>query len=298
MKKICINCNAENIEEAYFCKKCGTKLPTLKEIETALKEEKEAADRKWKEEVEKTRMQNEALSQTESDSKGVAIYDKNKKSKGLVPSSKSDKNNIPTRAANPNRPTTGNKAKSTPKAEKKSSKSWLWILLIVIAAGAGFIAPKYMDGIQETIDSVKHKIGVEANKISQKIEDNKDPVENQGSAEGIFIDSRTGLTWQDDKDAGSIIRDWKEAKSYCNNLFLAGYNDWRLPHKTELEGIVDTSYTPAIKRGFQNVSPTHYWGSPIKVGSKFAHHIYFGEGGGTYYEGMDKLNSVRCVRED
>jgi hypothetical protein len=191
-----------------------------------------------------------------------------------------------------------NKTKSSSQTEKKSNKTFLWITLIVVAAAVGFVAPNYTDSIQGTIENIKSKIGQEANMISKKLEDTNKPAVNPGTVSGIFIDSRTGLIWQDDKDAGTIIREWKEAESYCNNLVLAGYDDWRLPHKTELEGIVDTSNIPAIKSGFQNVSPTHYWGSPIKVGSKFAHHIYFGEGGGTYYEGMDRFNSVRCVRED
>ena len=98
--------------------------------------------------------------------------------------------------------------------------------------------------------------------------------------------------------AAIVIREWKEAKNYCEDLKLAEYDDWRLPLKLELEGIIDTANVPAIKDGFKNVSATHYWGSPVSAGSSFAHHIYFGEDAGSYYTEMDNLNSVRCVRED
>jgi hypothetical protein len=88
------------------------------------------------------------------------------------------------------------------------------------------------------------------------------------STAGLVIDHVTGLIWQRDlprvymgctatKDAdgshpspqaGEICL-LAEAKGYCNTLSLAGYDDWRLPTKIELESIVDeTQFNPSIKR--------------------------------------------------
>jgi ribosomal protein L40E len=284
MIKVCINCNTQNLEEAIFCKKCGTKLPTLKEIENSLREEQEESDRKWKEDIEKTKQQNDALSKERRNEGSVVTYD--------TPQTTVSK-----------RTTRVSRAKSTPhlasskRRPKKRKESinyikiliiLLAVLLIILSLSIGY---KYLSDNNITmnivVDNIKKKIGGEP----------KNTI-NSGRELGIFIDSDTGLIWQDDDDAGLIIKDWKEAEYYCNNLLLAGKSDWRLPLKTELESISDTSNTPAIKDGFFNASPTHYWASPIKVGSTFAWHIYFGAGGGSYYEAMRNLNSVRCVREE
>lgn len=290
MIKVCINCNAKNLEEALFCKKCGTKLPTLKEIENSLREEQEDADRKWKEEVEKARESNEALNKERRNEGSVTIYDK-KESKVAVAS----RTSLVSKARTT--PPTSSARMSKPKEETKSNGKLIIVLsLILVSLIGGFFGFKYLSDQGITIATITDKIKEQQSKFTSS----KDKVNtiNKGRSLGTFIDSKTGLVWQDDEDAKSVIRDWKEAEGYCNNLTLADKNDWRLPLKFELESIIDTDNIPAIKDGFQNVSSTHYWGSPIKIGSTFAWHIYFGEDGGSYYETMDNLNSVRCVREN
>jgi len=53
----------------------------------------------------------------------------------------------------------------------------------------------------------------------------------------VVIDHVTGLTWQRLDDG--IKRTWREASNYCENLTLAGYSDWRLPTKKELQSIAN-----------------------------------------------------------
>ena len=71
----------------------------------------------------------------------------------------------------------------------------------------------------------------------------------------VVVDLVTGLTWQRCDDG--IKRTWKEASDYCDNLTLAGYSDWRLPTKKELQSItnygsfgptLDTDYFPYSHR--------------------------------------------------
>jgi hypothetical protein len=55
----------------------------------------------------------------------------------------------------------------------------------------------------------------------------------------IVTDNLHGLMWQDNDAVGSAVYTWQDATSYCENLDLAGYTDWRLPEIDELESIID-----------------------------------------------------------
>ena len=55
--------------------------------------------------------------------------------------------------------------------------------------------------------------------------------------DGTVTDNVTGLTWQ--QIPISETMSWEEAIEYCENLELAGYDDWRIPTAKELFGISD-----------------------------------------------------------
>lgn len=106
-----------------------------------------------------------------------------------------------------------------------------------------------------------------------------------------------GLEWQDTNEAKSIEKSWKDARSYCEHLSLAGKDDWRLPSIKELQSIVDISrYKPAIKSNFKNVASEEYWSSSVDVSAaKYAWFVGF-KSGFTYYGSKTAGNYVRCVR--
>jgi hypothetical protein len=52
------------------------------------------------------------------------------------------------------------------------------------------------------------------------------------SASGTWYDWETGLCWQNPSSVDSF--NWNNAATYCNNLSLGGYDDWRLPKIQEL----------------------------------------------------------------
>ena len=55
------------------------------------------------------------------------------------------------------------------------------------------------------------------------------------AANGVVTDTLTGLQWAA-KDNGKKIN-WHDARAYCQNYSGGGYNDWRLPTASELEGL-------------------------------------------------------------
>ncbi len=66
---------------------------------------------------------------------------------------------------------------------------------------------------------------------------------------GTISDSLTNLQWQQ-KDDGKTC-DW----SYCQNLELADYKDWRLQSVKELQTIVDyTKNYPALNTNYLKIT--------------------------------------------
>jgi hypothetical protein len=105
------------------------------------------------------------------------------------------------------------------------------------------------------------------------------------------------LQWQDDRDAKTVQKDWAGAKSYCANLTLDGYSDWRLPSIKELQSIVDiTKHDPAIKAGFSNTASSWYWSASPDVGGDSVAWVVHFYGGYTYYDTKTYKYYVRCVR--
>ena len=60
--------------------------------------------------------------------------------------------------------------------------------------------------------------------------------------DGTISDTATGLTWMK-ADSGGVL-DWESSLSYCEDLELGRYKDWRLPDAKELQSIVDYSRSP------------------------------------------------------
>ena len=145
---------------------------------------------------------------------------------------------------------------------------------------------------------------------------------NYTRASDMVSDALTNLMWQDDAAVSTVTKQWlttenfnicqadtnspacydtsgDTATTYCSNLTLGGYTDWRLPTSTELEDIVDYGkVNPALDTTyFNNVVSDFYWSSSTYADLKYdAWHTGFHYGGVNF--GVKYLNLyVRCVRD-
>jgi len=109
-------------------------------------------------------------------------------------------------------------------------------------------------------------------------------------------DNNTGLMWQQGEGEQKT---WEDAMSYCeDNLSLAGYTDWRLPNKNELNSIVDYEiHDPAIDTNFfPDANASSYWSSTTSADySANACYVSFYYGYVSYSNKTD-FYYVRCVR--
>ncbi len=131
----------------------------------------------------------------------------------------------------------------------------------------------------------------------------------------IVTDHFTGLMWQDNEEVATINKPWiwktndyfdtygDTATTYCTDLILGGYGDWRLPTIQELQSIVlYTRNEPSLDIAtFKNYRTDRepYWTSTtgtINYDSEaFAISFYAGEIQNQHKTNEDNMH-VRCVR--
>ena len=116
------------------------------------------------------------------------------------------------------------------------------------------------------------------------------------NGDGTVTDNVTGLMWQQEDD--DTTRTWDDATSYCEDLALSGYSDWRLPSAMELMSIVDYgTYSPSIDTTyFSGTSASYYWSS-----TTLANDTSYAWGVGFSYGNVGNGSKssgyyVRCVR--
>lgn len=136
------------------------------------------------------------------------------------------------------------------------------------------------------------------------------------SNEGTISDLATGLMWQKAGDGNAL--DWQNALSYCENLELAGYSNWRLPNVKELHSIVDytrspqTTRSPAINPVFSTTEINDPEGNPGQypyfwTGTSHQDgvnpydsgvYIAFGEGQGRMNHVLMDVHGAGCQHSD
>jgi len=122
----------------------------------------------------------------------------------------------------------------------------------------------------------------------------------------IFFEESTGLMWQDDSDAKSIEKLWiteanyrlknyfdtsgDTATTYCNNISLGDYNDWRLPTIDELEELYNK------RSNLNNLTSSFYWTSTSAKNDSYRAWVVHFNGGNVDHYNKIFYGFVRCVR--
>ena len=114
------------------------------------------------------------------------------------------------------------------------------------------------------------------------------------------LDTKTYLIWQDNTDVKTQERTYIDTLTYCHDLNISGYADWRVPNVNELLTISDYSReNPSINSKFSNVNTEDdvvYWSStPIKGYDDYVWAIDFKDADDSL-ELNTHTNCVRCVR--
>lgn len=120
----------------------------------------------------------------------------------------------------------------------------------------------------------------------------------KNNGDGTVTDTATGLMWNIwNRDYLS----WELAISYCVNGQWAGYDDWRLPNRNELQSLVDYShYNPSIDTSFFPAMieflDSSFWSSTTYPGTGRAWKVSFIDGQISPIHAKGNANYVFPVR--
>ncbi|MGX9728816.1 MAG: Lcl domain-containing protein [Candidatus Electronema sp. VV] len=126
------------------------------------------------------------------------------------------------------------------------------------------------------------------------------------NGDGTVTDSRTGLVWlkaplDADNDGNADAVTWQEALAKAVASISAGFTDWRLPNRNELQSIIDYSWHyPAIdSHSFPDVLGGNFWTSTTNTfaSPSYAYTVDFTSGAVSSYDKAGNSFQVLFVRE-
>ena len=126
--------------------------------------------------------------------------------------------------------------------------------------------------------------------------------------DGAVRDTKTSLLWSQKDNGGDV--DFAGAKKFCEDMTLAGHDDWRLPSLEELKGIYDEKvaspptylyrgkpYPLRMDPSFQLTAPG-IWSSSMRYENRGVAYSFFFSSGRELVTAPNATNYQRaiCVR--
>ncbi len=118
-----------------------------------------------------------------------------------------------------------------------------------------------------------------------------------------ITDNSTKLIWQDNIAIQTNQKNYEEAKTYCSDLILENYSDWRVPTINELYSITDHNQSNIAINSIFNIRISDNFWSSTPSSSGYAWSINFLQGSNYYHgdeygwQSKEKKNYIRCVRD-
>ena len=114
----------------------------------------------------------------------------------------------------------------------------------------------------------------------------------------VVVDTKTNLIWSD-QETNILERTWKNSVTYCEDLKISFYEDWRMPNYNELYSLVDLDKTDTkIDDVFKNKISSKYWTSTAHVSySNAVWNISFANGNDDADAITGTTLNIRCVHD-
>ena len=116
--------------------------------------------------------------------------------------------------------------------------------------------------------------------------------------QNIVIDKTTNLMWQDNSDTTDYLETITMSKTYCNNLILNSYTNWKMPTVKQLQTIIDvTKKKYTVKKQFKYTKQNKYWSLTPNINIEDKYWYVDFEKGIVEFDKKEQEYSIRCVRK-
>lgn len=111
---------------------------------------------------------------------------------------------------------------------------------------------------------------------------------------GVVRDKSAHLEWQDSPEVSEKINIWKMAKAHCESMYYKGFNDWRLPSKSELLRLAKSK---SLKKGFSYLGDYLYWSKDEEKEDELNAYVVYLPNGFVSLSDKCEKNYALCVRD-
>lgn len=155
-----------------------------------------------------------------------------------------------------------------------------------------------LKSISDEKEKLQNMMASVSPQVHKKMLSTKDRFKDNG--DGTVTDIETGLMWVRNANIAHRSMNWEDAMKYCEEINLQGFQDWRLPTKSDFLGLIDKEgIDVALPPGHpfsEVVKFGDYWTSSINpLGPMYSYVVNVGNGS-TRFSSKNKMGFVWAVR--